>query len=58
MRKAARCHAATLNFSDAAAAPWARATNNVKKPMNYAKKLDLRFFVKQKPKHFWFQSHI
>ena len=42
------------------AAPWARATKNVKKPQSQmcesCRKGWFKIFVK--PKHFWFQSHI
>ena len=45
----------------ATGAPWARVTNNVKKPQNQMcesfRKLDLKF-CKTKLKHLWFQSHI
>ena len=51
----------TNSKNQVAAAPWARETNNVKKPQSQkresCRKLDVRFFIKQN-KHFMFQSHI
>ena len=35
------CNSHFLDKGDAT--PWARATNNVKKPMSHVEKLDLRF---------------